>query len=49
VKHTHPYLRAIYNGKMRQRNSLVKYEQLSIEDVRLDWLAQALICEIGFY
>jgi len=25
---------------MRLRYGLVKYEQLSIEDVRLDWLAQ---------
>jgi len=34
---------------MRLRCDLVKYKQLSIEDVRLDWLAQALVCEIEFY
>jgi len=49
VKHIHHYLRAIYNCKMRLRYGLVKYEQLSIEDVRLDWLAHALVCEIEFY
>jgi len=34
---------------MRLRYGLVKYEQLSIEYVRLDWLAQAVVCEIEFY
>ena len=34
---------------MRLRLGLVKYEQLSIEGVRLDWLAHTLVCEIEFY
>jgi len=49
MKHTHPYVRAIKNCQMRLRKGLVKYEQLSIEDVPLDWLEQTLVCEIEFY
>jgi len=49
VKHTHLYVRAIYNCKITLREGLVKYEQLSIEGVRLDWLAHTLVCEIEFY
>jgi len=46
VKHTHHYVRAIYNCKMRLRECLVKYEQSSIESVRLDWLAHNRVCKI---
>ena len=49
MKHTHPYVRAIYHCKMRLRSGFVKYEQLRIEGVRLDWLVQTLVCEIEFY
>jgi len=44
MKHTHHYVRAIYNcSSLRQSNfQLVKYEQLSIEGVPLDWLAHTL-------
>jgi len=45
VKHTHHYVRAIYNCKTRLRECLVKYEQSSI-GVRLDWLAHTRVCKI---
>ena len=37
-KHTHHYVRANYNSKIRLRECLVEYQQSSI-GVRLDWLA----------
>jgi len=46
VKHTHHYVRAIYNYKIRLREGLVKYGQLSIEGMQLDWLAYTLVCKI---
>jgi len=45
VKHTHHYIRVIYNCKIRLRECLVKYEQSSI-GVRLDWLAHTRVCKI---
>jgi len=47
VKHAHHCVSAIYNCKIRLR-CLVKYEQLSIEGVQLDWLAYTLVCKIEF-
>ena len=34
MKHTHHYVRAIYNCKIRLREGIVTYEKLSIEGVR---------------
>ena len=45
VKHTHHYVRASCNCKIRLRECLVEYEQSSIE-VRLDWLAHTPVCKI---
>jgi len=48
MKHTHHYVRAIYNYKIRLHSGLFKYGQLSIEGVQLDWLAHTLVCKIEF-
>jgi len=45
VKHTHHYVRAIYNCKIRLRECLVKYEQSSI-GVRLECLAHTPVWKI---
>jgi len=46
-----PLFRQLHHWGIPHRlrtTGLIKYEQLSIEGVRLDWLAHNLVCKIEF-